>query len=102
MSVVGILITAGTMTVLVAFGWLIDERGAVDLIAGYQDGDLPPERERELARDVRNVLAGSAVLCTPLLVHFAVRPLPEPVLAGVPTGGILLLTAWLLWKHNDI
>jgi hypothetical protein len=100
MSVVGIVVTVGTMAVLVAFALAIARGNAVGLIAGYQQGDLPPEKETELARDVRNLLLVVTLSLVPLLVHFAVRELPAAVHTGLPTVVLVVLLAWLLWKWN--
>ena len=56
MSVVGIWVTVGTIVLLVGFAVAIERGNAVGLIAGYQQGDLPPQTEAELVRDVRNLL----------------------------------------------
>jgi hypothetical protein len=101
MALIATVSTIATMGVLVAFGWAIDSRGAVGLIAGYDPGDLPPKRERELARDVRNVLVASAVLCLPLLVDYWILTLPTLLLIGLPVVGVLLLTAGLVRKYDD-
>lgn len=100
MSVVGIVVTAGTIAVLVAFALAIGRGNAVGLIAGYQKGDLPSEEEAELARDVRNLLLIVSLSLVPLLVHFAVRELPTAVHTGLPTVVSVVLIGWLVWKWN--
>ncbi len=100
MSVVGVGIVVGTIALLVGLGSAIDRGGAVGLIAGYRAGELPPEREDELARDVRNVLFVTALSLVPLLVQFAGRDLPAVVHAGVPVAVPLVLSGWLVWKWN--
>lgn len=47
--------------VCLLLGWAINRRGAVDLFAGYQQDDLPPEREHELTMDIRTLLWSVAV-----------------------------------------
>lgn len=99
MSLVGIGSVVLAMALLVGFALLID-RGDVGLIAGYQAGDLPPDREDEFARDVRNVLLGIAVSQVPLVVHLAVRELHVALYLGAPVAVALGLVGWLLWRWN--
>lgn len=100
LSVVGAGITAGTIVLVCVFAVVIDRGGAGGLIAGYQAGELLPEREAELARDVRNLLLVSALSLVPLLVHFTVRELPSVVHTGVPSVVPLVGVGWLLWRWN--
>jgi hypothetical protein len=100
MSVVGTVVTAGTIAVLVVFALAIGRGNAVGLIAGYQKGDLPPEEEAELARDVRNLLLVVSLSLVPLLVHVTVRELPTAVHTGLPTVVSVVLVGWVVWKWN--
>jgi hypothetical protein len=102
MSVVITLSIIATMCVLVALGRVVDNRGAVGLISGYDAGHLPLERERELARDVRNVLVVSAVLLLPILVDSLILTLPPLLLFGIPVVGTLVFATGLIWRYNDL
>lgn len=88
------------IVVLVVLALAIGRGSAVGLIAGYRQGDLPPEKETELARDVQNLLLVVSLSFVPLVVHFAVRDLSTVVHTGVPTIVSLALVGWLLWKWN--
>ena len=77
--------------------WAIGRRGAVGLIAGY-DGDLPPEREAELARDTARVLVVAAAAVGLLAVDARTGAVPRP--GAVVTLVIVAAVAWLLWKWN--
>ncbi|MFP4590332.1 MAG: hypothetical protein ACLFM8_02550 [Halobacteriales archaeon] len=44
--------------------WTIGLGGAVGLIAGYQQGDLPPDREQRLVRRVQVALLAVAITYT--------------------------------------
>ncbi|ELZ37052.1 hypothetical protein [Halorubrum tebenquichense] len=77
--------------------WAIHRRGAVGLIAGY-DGDLPPEREAELARDAAIVLVAAAAGVGLLAVDARADAVPRP--GALVTLAIVAPVAWLLWKWN--
>ncbi|QAU12967.1 hypothetical protein EKH57_09680 [Halorubrum sp. BOL3-1] len=77
--------------------WTIHRRGAVGLIAGY-DGDLPPEREAELARDAAAVLVAAAAGVGLLAVDAWTGAVPRP--GALVTAAVAAPTVWLLWKWN--
>lgn len=68
------------------------------LIAGYQKGDLPPEREQELATDIRNLLWTVAILLS--------LPLIDEWTEQIPYNGVLilvlivLLVGRIIWKYR--
>jgi hypothetical protein len=79
-------------------GWAISRRSAVDIIAGYQQGDLPPEREQELTTDIRNLLWGVAILLGLIIIDEWTGQLPyDGVLVLV---GIGLLVSRITWKYR--
>ncbi|MFP4627535.1 MAG: hypothetical protein ACLFMX_00940 [Halobacteriales archaeon] len=59
-AVIGFLIL-----LLLLLAWTIGLGGAVGLIAGYQQGDLPPDREQRLVRRVQVALLAVAITNTP-------------------------------------
>jgi hypothetical protein len=67
------------------------------LVAGY-DGDLPPEREAELARDAASVLVVAAAATSLLVVDAWTGSVPRPGLSV--TLLIIAAVAWFLWKWN--
>lgn len=79
-------------------GWAINRRGAVDLIAGYQKGDLPPEREQELATDIRNLLWAVAILLSLAIIDEWTRPLPYDGVVVLVL--IVLLVSRIIWKYR--
>ena len=82
---------------VLGFAWLIGNRSRVDLVAGY-DGELPPEREAELATDVRTILLAVAATLGVLLVDAWTGAVPRAgsLVAVVTVGAV----SWLLWKWN--
>lgn len=95
MSTVGIGVEIGTIVLLVGLAVAIDQGDAGGLIARYQTADLPPEKEDELARDVRNLLLVASLSVVPLLVHFTVAELPAVVHSGILGVVPLVLIGWL-------
>lgn len=93
-------------TILVGFcigvclllGWAISRRGAVGLIAGYQEGDLPPEREQELVTDIHNLLWAVAVLFSLTIIDEWTRPLPYDGILVLAL--IVLLAGRIIWKYR--
>lgn len=85
--------------VCLLLGWAIDRHGAVDLTAGYQKGDLPPEREQELATDIRNLLWAVAILLGLTIIDEWTKPFPyDGVLVLVL---IVLLVGRIIWKYRE-
>lgn len=80
------------------FAWIIGHRGGVDAIAGYQKRDLPPQRERELATDIRNLLVGVAVLLSLTIIDAWTGSIPYDGIVVLLL--ILLLVGWIIWKYN--
>ena len=77
--------------------WAIRRGDAVDLIAGY-DGDLPPEREADLARDAARVLVVAAAATGLLVVDAWTGAVPDP--GVLVTVAVVAPVAWFLWKWN--
>ncbi|ELZ50838.1 hypothetical protein C464_01911 [Halorubrum coriense DSM 10284] len=85
------------VALLLLFTWAIHGRGKVGLIAGY-DGDLPPEREAELARDAAAVLVVAAAASSLLVVDAWTGAVPRP--GALVTVAVLAAVAWFLRKWN--
>lgn len=80
------------------FAWAIGRHGEVDLIAGYRSGQYPPDRERELAADMRNLLLVVTGLLVVQIVDAWTGLVPRAgTLLVVVTAGLL---GWIAWKHN--
>jgi len=77
--------------------WAIHCRGSVGLIAGY-DGDLPPEREAELARDAAAVLAAAAAATGLLVADAWTGAVPRP--GALATVAVVAAVAWFVRKWN--
>ena len=97
MPIAATLLVGVALLIVLGFAWLIGSRGRVDLVAGY-DGGMPPEREAELARDVRTLLLVVAATLGVLLVDAWTGAVPGAGSLGtVVTVGVV---GWLLWKWN--
>ena len=97
MALTSTLLSAVSIAVCLLLAWAIAHRGAVGLVAGY-DGDLPPEREAELARDAARVLVVAAAATGLLVVDAWTGAVPRPGLSV--TLLIVAAVAWFLWKWN--
>ena len=97
MAIVETVVVGFVVALLLLFAWAIHFRGVVGLIAGY-DGDLPPEREAELARDAAAVLVVAAAASGLLVVDAWTSAIPRP--GALVTLAIAVPTAWFLWKWN--
>lgn len=97
MALVSTLLSAVPIALCLLLAWAIYSRGKVGLIAGY-DGDLPPERETELARDAAAVLVVAAAATSLLVVDAWTGVVPRPDV--VVTVAIVAAVAWFLWKWN--
>ncbi|SNR31533.1 hypothetical protein SAMN06266787_1011214 [Halorubrum ezzemoulense] len=97
MAIVETVVVGHVTGFCLLLAWAIYRRGAVDLIAGY-DGDLPPEREADLARDAAAVLIVSAAASGLIVVNAWTGAVPRP--GALATVAIAAAVGWFLWKWN--
>ncbi|ELZ33753.1 hypothetical protein [Halorubrum distributum] len=97
MALASTLLSAVPIALLLLLAWAIRYRGKVGLIAGY-DGDLPPEREAELARDAARVLVVAAAATSLLIVDAWTGSVPRPDV--LVTVAIVVAVTWFLYKWN--
>ncbi|TKX75618.1 hypothetical protein EXE46_02400 [Halorubrum sp. GN11_10-6_MGM] len=97
MAIVETVVVAHVAGICLLLAWAIVARGKVGLIAGY-DGDLPPEREAELARDAAAILVVAAAASGLLVVDAWTGAVPRP--GALVTLAVAAPVAWFLWKWN--